>query len=199
MPEYGVLRGMKLRCGNPGATGYRWYGGRGIRVCDEWKGRGGFARFIAHIGPRPSTEHQIDRIDNDGNYEPGNVRWVTQTENKRNRRNTRRYDFRGENLTAGEVSEKTGVPSDVIDARINNCGWSIDRAATEKVGLTLPERLIRTALGDLFARTGSLYAAGYDETIRRDVGEELASAFGPIRDWPAQGCDDVVFAPEVFR
>jgi hypothetical protein len=77
---------MHSRCIYPSQKGFRHYGGRGIRVCDEWTGPDGFERFLAHIGPKPSPELSIDRIDNDGNYEPGNVRWATASEQQRNKR-----------------------------------------------------------------------------------------------------------------
>lgn len=65
------------------------YGGRGIRVCDEW--RDDYQAFLAHVGRRPSPNHSLDRIDNDGNYEPGNVRWTTKTEQQWNRRKPARF------------------------------------------------------------------------------------------------------------
>jgi hypothetical protein len=71
---------MKGRC-KPG--GHPRYSGRGIRVCDEWSRS--FAAFYAHVGPRPSSDYSIDRIDNDGNYEPGNVRWATSYQQSRNK------------------------------------------------------------------------------------------------------------------
>lgn len=83
-PEYKAWIAMRQRCANPRASGYRHYGGRGIRVCDEWEHS--FAAFLECVGPRPSPEHSIDRIDVDGHYEPGNVRWATINEQASNRR-----------------------------------------------------------------------------------------------------------------
>ncbi len=75
---------MKDRCGNPKCISYKNYGGRGIKVCDEWVKS--FKAFFDHMGPKPSPEHSIDRINNDGNYEPGNCRWATRSQQRRNRR-----------------------------------------------------------------------------------------------------------------
>lgn len=83
-PEHRLWRAIIQRCHNPRNTEYRNYGGRGIRVCDEW--RNSFERFFADVGPKPSPELTFDRINNDGNYEPGNVRWATRTEQMRNTR-----------------------------------------------------------------------------------------------------------------
>lgn len=82
--EYRAWESMKRRCLSPKAQSYRWYGKRGIRVCDEWLHD--FPAFLKHIGRAPSPKHSIDRIESDGNYEPGNVRWATATEQSRNRR-----------------------------------------------------------------------------------------------------------------
>jgi hypothetical protein len=83
-PEYAIWRAAKSRCHNPNSGQYKDYGGRGIRMCDEW--RYDFAAFYAHIGQRPAPELTLDRINNDGHYEPGNVQWATRTQQIHNRR-----------------------------------------------------------------------------------------------------------------
>jgi hypothetical protein len=81
--EYKIWQGMIARCHRSTSKAWRYYGGRGIRVCDEW--RRDFQAFLKHVGPRPSLDRSIDRINNDGNYEPGNVRWATRHQQATNR------------------------------------------------------------------------------------------------------------------
>lgn len=83
-PEQYAWSHMKQRCFNPNNKRYKDYGGRGIKVCDEWVND--FKSFYNYIGERPSSNHSLDRIDNNGNYEPGNVRWSTYEEQNNNRR-----------------------------------------------------------------------------------------------------------------
>ena len=81
-PEYKAWTNMKQRCFNPNNTSYEIYGGRGIDVCLEWLD---FEPFYKDMGDKPSATYSIDRIDNDGNYEPGNCRWATSTQQNMNR------------------------------------------------------------------------------------------------------------------
>jgi hypothetical protein len=84
-PTYSSYKSMMARCFNPRATGWKYYGGRGITVCDRWLGRGAFLVFLADMGERPESK-TLDRIDPDGNYEPGNCRWATWPEQRANQR-----------------------------------------------------------------------------------------------------------------
>jgi hypothetical protein len=83
-PEYRIWSSAKQRCFNPASQNFQHYGGRGITMCPEWDAS--FEAFYAHIGPRPSELYSLDRIDVDGHYEPGNVRWATAAEQRANQR-----------------------------------------------------------------------------------------------------------------
>lgn len=122
-PEYSCWRSLLSRCRNPKNPGYRIYGGRGIKVCRRWWK---FENFYADMGPRPSPEHSIDRIDNDGNYEPGNCRWATRKEQRRNQSTNRIVVYRGRKMTLAEACEQAAVPYDCAYSRLRR-GWSSER------------------------------------------------------------------------
>lgn len=127
-PEYRAWQLIRLRCTDPKHRAYPRYGGRGIALWPAWVEDP--VAFVAHVGPRPSSEHEIDRIDNDRGYEPGNLRWATRTENSRNRRNNLRITYQGETKTRIEWAQRFGIPADTLGERLAR-GWSVERALTE--------------------------------------------------------------------
>lgn len=119
-----VWKTMKQRCFCKNHHKFKDYGGRGITVCDEWKND--FQAFYDYVSELPhfgEEGYSIDRINNDGNYEPGNVKWSTLKEQARNRRTCRYVYYNGEFLTIAELSEKTGVPAKKLYSQI----WKKDR------------------------------------------------------------------------
>jgi hypothetical protein len=90
--EYGCWWAMVSRCCNPNDSSYKNYGGRGIKVCDRWIDS--FEDFFKDMGERPGSEYSIDRKDNNGNYEPGNCRWATRSQQQRNKRPYSEWNFK---------------------------------------------------------------------------------------------------------
>lgn len=123
--EYGSWDKMIQRCRNPNTVSFHRYGGRGIKVCERWRL---FENFLADMGERPAGM-SLDRIDNDGHYEPGNCRWATRTEQSRNMSRNRLLTFNGETMPVSAWAEKLRLPRKVLEGRLRN-GWSIDRALT---------------------------------------------------------------------
>lgn len=123
-PEYRAWADMINRCTNPNLRNYPNYGGRGIQVCDAW--RHSFEAFFAAVGPRPSAQHSLDRIDNEGHYEPGNVRWATKTEQCRNRRACVFLEYGGKRLTLTEWALELGISREATNARRRN-GWTTEQ------------------------------------------------------------------------
>lgn len=123
--EYNTWLQMRSRCANPKAAAYHRYGGRGIGVCERWRD---FSAFLADMGPRP-TGTTLDRIDNDGNYEPGNCRWATKKVQVNNTSRNRRIEYGGLCLTVTEWAERIGVTPTALSGRLDN-GWTIERALT---------------------------------------------------------------------
>lgn len=132
--EWRIWSGMKTRCGNPKVKSFPDYGGRGIKVCERWLTgdgyRSGFECFIADMGMRPTPKHSLERKNNEGHYEPGNVVWATRAEQAKNTRATRRIVFGGAERTSHQWSEVTGIPATEINKRLGR-GWSPERALTQ--------------------------------------------------------------------
>ena len=103
-PEYRTWNNIRTRCTYSTHNSFKNYGARGIRVCKVWSDS--FVRFFRDVGLRPSSEHELDRIDNDKDYEPGNVRWVTHAENNLNTRRTVKH---GDAVGAKEVAKTLGM------------------------------------------------------------------------------------------
>jgi hypothetical protein len=114
--EYRIWRHMLNRCYREADTDYHRWGGRGITVCDRW--RYSFEMFFADMGERPSPKHSIDRMNNDGNYEPSNCRWATSSEQCRNRSSNVRVEHDGQSRTIIEWSEETGLSYMTIYKRL---------------------------------------------------------------------------------
>lgn len=124
--EYTTWECIKARCLNENNHSYHRYGGRGITICDRWKDS--FESFLADMGARPSG-HSIDRINNDGNYEPGNCKWSTRQEQQGNRCTSHLITWQGETHCAAWWERKLGMKPTNLTSRLYN-GWTLERAIT---------------------------------------------------------------------
>jgi hypothetical protein len=124
---------IKQRCLNPCNPRFKDYGGRGITIHPEWLDFKTFRDAIfMEIGPCPSPEHTLDRTDNNGNYQPGNLRWSTVREQNNNQRVNRIFTLNGETHTVGEWIDIVNKNDTTIWSRLLR-GWSIERALTQPV------------------------------------------------------------------
>lgn len=140
-PEYNIWRGIKKRCHNPKNAAYADYGGRGVVMCESW--RISVANFVADIGRRPSPLHSVDRFpDPNGNYEPGNVRWATDEEQNRNRRDYNvLVPLNGDLVTVAEWALVTAGDAHLVYERLK-AGWSPEDAVAVPKRATLGQRHI---------------------------------------------------------
>ena len=142
--EYRAWQNMRQRCSNELQIDFKYYGGRGIKVCEEWSS---FSTFLRDMGRRPSKHHTLDRRDTNGNYEKSNCRWITRAAQSRNRRpfkvdgnklpHARKIEVDGvvDNMTGW--SRRSGITRAAIKSRLRY-GWEPKRAVTEPVGTTRP-------------------------------------------------------------
>ena len=120
--EYGLWQNMKSRCFNKSNKAYAHYGGRGVTVCERWMT---FTNFHADMGPRPPN-CSLDRINNDGNYEPGNCRWVDKKTQQNNTRNNRRITHNGKTQTATQWADELGINHGTLLERARR-GLSVEK------------------------------------------------------------------------
>lgn len=129
-PEYYSWQSMKRRCEDSRSTGFDRYGGRGITVCDRWKNS--FEAFFEDMGKRPTRSHSLDRIDNDGNYEPSNCRWATKREQSRNTRTNRMLSYHGKLMSFVELLELCGKSHSTLFNRLKR-GMTVEDAVDKPV------------------------------------------------------------------
>jgi hypothetical protein len=123
--EFTAWAAMLDRCRNTNAPAFKDYGGRGIQVDPAWQES--FAAFLAHIGPRPSTKHSLDRIDNNGNYEPGNVRWALKRTQNRNQRSNRQITYNGRTQSLAAWTDELGLRYRAVYQRLHR-GATVEHA-----------------------------------------------------------------------
>lgn len=122
---------MIERCENPNGHKYYLYGGKGVRVCNRW--RASFEAFLEDMGPRPKGT-SLDRIDNDGNYEPGNCRWATPLTQSRNMRTVMKVQFRDEgDVPVVELADRFGITRNCLKGRVRK-GMDIEAAIARGPG-----------------------------------------------------------------
>lgn len=127
-PLRSVYQAMKARCYSPNDLNYPNYGNRGIYVCARWKQS--LANFINDMGERPSPDHSLDRIDNDGPYSPENCRWATPEQQHNNMQQTRYLEWNGKRQSVTQWARELGIAPNTIRRRIH-VGWPIDRILGE--------------------------------------------------------------------
>lgn len=127
---YWVWVSMRGRCNNPRNVAYKNYGGRGIKVCEEWSSFEGFCEEMLDSYKEAKEKFGrtcLDRVNNDGPYSRENCRWTTQKENNRNKPLTR-FLYKGKEMTLPEIQEMTGISYDTLHGRVVDYGWPIEKA-----------------------------------------------------------------------
>lgn len=122
-PIYRSWYNMKTRCMNPNATGYHLWGGRGIKVCEQWMT---FEGFLKDMQSTYVEGYQLDRADNNGNYEPSNCRWVDRKTQCRNRSNNTLLTLNGQTKTLAEWTELSGLKSSTFRQRLYGYKWPLE-------------------------------------------------------------------------
>ncbi len=126
-PEFHVWQLMWRRCSVESDSAYKNYGGRGIKVCEEWRL---FSSFYRDMGSRPSSSHTIERIDNDKGYEASNCRWATRAEQGRNNRRNVVIEFNGQKKVLTDWAAEVGLTVTALWKRLFKGGWTVEKALT---------------------------------------------------------------------
>lgn len=129
--EHNIWWAMVQRCYNPKDQAFSRYGGRGITICNEW--RTDFMAFFNHIGPRPSKNYSIERVNNNKGYKPGNVKWGTRIEQSNNKRDNHPITFNGQTKNLTQWARSAGINKKTLFNRINTLNWPIEKALTQPV------------------------------------------------------------------
>ncbi len=125
LPEYKPWTQMKYRCNNPNNHMFYKYGGRGIKVCNRWYD---FALFMDDMKSKPSPQHSIERIDNEGDYRAENCKWALPFEQARNTRQNHWITYKGETMCLTDWANRLGMCYKTLQARVGRLGWSIEKA-----------------------------------------------------------------------
>lgn len=129
-PTHRIWVQMKQRCDNPKNKSYRHYGARGVTVCDRW--RESFENFLTDMGERPTSEHSINRIDNNGNYEPSNCHWATREEQANNTRKNRKIEYKGKTRNLIQLSRALGINRTTLESRIRTARFPLEQIFNPK-------------------------------------------------------------------
>lgn len=121
---YRSWNAMINRCTNKNFKNFNNYGGRGIKVCERWLK---FDNFLLDMDVKPNKDYQIDRIDNDGNYELNNCKWSSRIENCNNKNNNVKYNYKGELLSVSEISRLSGITPSKISNWKNRSNYSVEK------------------------------------------------------------------------
>jgi hypothetical protein len=150
-PEYNTWHGMKARCTNENHHAWKNYGGRGIKVCERWLNS--YENFYEDMGPKPSPDHSLDRIDNDADYSPENCRWATRAEQMNNTRRTTVISFRGELVKLSELESIAGVSKGTLIKRYQ-AGHREESLVNLPEERVLSNSALYTYLGETHTLTG---------------------------------------------
>lgn len=143
--EYRIWLQMRARCGNPNHANYARYGGRGIKVCQRWENS--FEAFLEDMGPRPSSNHSLDRVNNNKGYGPDNCAWALPSEQANNRRTNSNLTFEGRTQTIAQWAAELGISQHTLRRRLEE-GWSVAVALTTRARKT-GKRLSKDQLVEL--------------------------------------------------